>query len=350
MTVLNWGLWLIPLSLYICWIIYKENDRAISLLFATVLLNAVGVLFLMDYSDHTFLDKMAFKQMASVGLACFIVLFLFAFSINTLKVNYFLNGIGWWCFLSSFYVIFNAFIGIDSFNRGGVLGNASMLACGLAVSYPILYSRLKSMLFTGSLFWMALVIPLIAIVLLGSSMGYGVLATVLTILFLHRARNAIFAIVCIYGGAALTGYFFIGKDFFSSSGRLALWGHALNWQWTEGNMFVGQGIGSAPIWLPHIQNLNNFDRGSWFVQMHNDWLQILFEFGVVGLLVTGCIYMMLLYRSIPNRFTCASLMGYGVFMMGNFPLHWPMYAVLGVIIGMAAYLEVEDEVDSTYPA
>lgn len=349
MTVVNWGLWLIPISFYFSWQVYRCNRIAAAVL-SLVTCNFVYVLFLKDYSSYQLFDRMAFKQMASVGYACFLLFTMAAISTFPNNSKRLLLGVAWWCFLSSFYVIVNAFVGLSAFDRGGFLGNASMLACGIAVSYPILYSHLKKMYFDGILFWSALILPIAAVGLLGTSMGYGVLATVLSVLLLHSSKNAIAALLSVYGGALATGYFMMGSDFFSSSGRFTLWGHALNWQWEKGNIILGQGIGSAPIWLPHIQKINRFDRGSWFVQMHNDWIQIFFELGAIGLIICGLVYMVLLHNSISNKFLNASVLGFGVFMMGNFPLHWPMYAALGTIIGLAAYQEVPHEVDATYPA
>lgn len=141
------------------------------------------------------------------------------------------------------------------------------------------------------------------------------------------------ALLAGLGGAALLGGYLYGTPHLEPllNGRGELWSlmwgffrEQAPWHWV-----LGLGAGSTSTWLPLLQMQAGQDPT--LVPMafwaHNDWLSIGFEYGAVGLLLAGaCGYSLL--RHAKTRRVRAILLGACVAMLGNFPLHWPVTAVL----------------------
>lgn len=82
------------------------------------------------------------------------------------------------------------------------------------------------------------------------------------------------------------------KPFFNSSGRVEMWSFflklwAVNWK----NMPFGTGFGTFGIFSINLQKAFGVHSNSWWIWLHNDWLQMLFEAGAVGLLLMVALYM-----------------------------------------------------------
>jgi hypothetical protein len=118
-----------------------------------------------------------------------------------------------------------------------------------------------------------------------------------------------------------------------SNGRVQLWMDTFNFAWFNENLLTGQGIGTSQVWLPHITDLDPAQAiwRSYFIWLHQDWGQILLEGGLPLFLAVVLMYGAALVRAfkLPHPATFASLIAYGFFMMGNFPMHLPLHAFLG---------------------
>ncbi len=110
--------------------------------------------------------------------------------------------------------------------------------------------------------------------------------------------------------------------------------------WSEtANPYLGWGAGSFPFYGPKTQIVKNFMvekqadgslLGSWFLWAHNDWLQILLEFGIIGAVLSLLVYFKLLRMSYRRPALFAATVAYGVIMVGNYPWHAAPTAVLGL--------------------
>lgn len=73
----------------------------------------------------------------------------------------------------------------------------------------------------------------------------------------------------------------IASKYIDSSGRVMYWKAFFKWWNTQRVQIFGTGIGTFE-WMPRlVKDMQLDDRI--FLQMHNDWLQMLFEGGVAGL-------------------------------------------------------------------
>lgn len=122
------------------------------------------------------------------------------------------------------------------------------------------------------------------------------------------------------------------------NGRFDIWGYAYDW-WKSQGPFVwwfGAGEGSTPVIVPLIQMGKHYDPNSFsfYMYMHNDWLQFLFEGGAIGLSLAVLLYGEILLKS-KNK---AMVAAFGVAMVSNFPLHSPLITLFGILLMGRAYL------------
>lgn len=315
----------------------------------------------------TFNDARIVSAMASAYFVFFVLFFL----NHPLKYKpQYERAFGWICILESFYVVGAALYGIQDFRpttyglglfgRAGPLGNSSMAGCLIAVTYPFLNFGRAPLLNPAWAWWRftwkccTLFLPVVAILLLGSSVPIGVFGVVLCALILkryyvvqgHLPRWYEWAWTLVIGSTTLgVGYFYLDdakQKFFDSSGRFLfaswlfeLWGDLVS-RWG------GAGLNLTTNLLPKVQALHKDrmiehratgDTMDFWLWLHSDWAQCLFELGVIGF----CLYLILsvycVKRSwrIPGGYFAATL-GFLAMMLFNYPMHLPIHAFLGAFL------------------
>jgi O-antigen ligase len=73
--------------------------------------------------------------------------------------------------------------------------------------------------------------------------------------------------------------------------------------------------------------------------LHNDWLQIYFEAGVIGFALAVNVFIEAVRLSYRDVRWQTMIIGYGVAMCTNFPLHSPILALTGFMLLGGAYME-----------
>jgi len=151
-------------------------------------------------------------------------------------------------------------------------------------------------------------------------------------LMVIHAKTKIFAIIGIYGLAGAIGYVLLGGSLFHSSSRDIIYELSMKWWDQNANVWVGLGPGTTTILLPYIQKINDWSESYLYIYMHSDWLQILFEHGVLGLISALGLFFYLIHRSRHNPYLTLSIVTYGIFMICNFPMRLPLTALLGAVL------------------
>jgi hypothetical protein len=112
-----------------------------------------------------------------------------------------------------------------------------------------------------------------------------------------------------------------GKDLANPSGRIRFWQEFFEWWRDAGFYFTGTGIGTFEWLGPAITSMHG--RTQVVLQMHNDYLQMLFEGGIVGLglLIAFCA---VLFKRALHRSTrmLALFVGTLAFGLTYHPLHF----------------------------
>lgn len=131
------------------------------------------------------------------------------------------------------------------------------------------------------------VICLIAVAAGLSSIPYGVLlATVSAYLLKNRDYKKLLGLPVIM----LVGFVVEKGSLFNDSGRFDIYRLFMTEWWKKGLLTFGTGMGTfqfvAPIIQCEKQFLMNANCEGFFIrQMHSDWLELVFQFGIVGTIV-----------------------------------------------------------------
>lgn len=144
----------------------------------------------------------------------------------------------------------------------GYLGNWGMNICLLVCLTP----------FVPRFMWF---ISGTLVLLSGASTAYAVGAAVLFSEFRGRWRMVIPGLICV---ALIAG--FMNPGLLNDSERFKNW--ILYWNyWKQNSLLFGFGPGSMGPIGPYLQGING-ERQNWLLWAHNEYLQILFEFGICG--------------------------------------------------------------------
>ncbi len=212
-------------------------------------------------------------------------------------------------------ISFALFLAPDPTMQVPVFGNPSMAGSFLAVVAcvtPIFYTMPLLLL----VLWTGASTPLAAL-----AAG---LAIRLGLRLPRRARLYYLATLLVAGVAILLR----GVD---TNGRWEVWKQA--GRYVEPHYWLGAGAGSTPVLLPLIQAQNpglSIDGDGFFMFLHNDWAQIFFEYGFVGAVIAWGVFVLLMNRATDRLLP--PLIAYAVVMLGNFPLHSPLHALLGIVL------------------
>lgn len=203
----------------------------------------------------------------------------------------------------------------------GVLLNDSMSGCFSAVLLPLLFINHRPLwqigLVTASLFVAHQSLPLFCgfflLFMLGLQTGR-YLWTILT--------------PCIALGV---GFLALRSTLFDGRGRYNLWEMSMSWWVDHANGWIGTGSGSYHVIGPYLTH----ELGSIFTFLHSDWLQILFEQGVIGVVLALILFLKVLLKArgalLFSAATC------GIWMVANMPMRYPLSAFYLVVLIRVIY-------------
>lgn len=220
--------------------------------------------FLKDF--HNVNDRLILRTQGLEFFAyalLFTLLVVFQFSRFRINVRYFLARM-YYAVLAATFVTWALGYGYE-----GYLGNWGMNVCLLVCLTP----------FVPRYMWF---ISGLLVILSDASTAYAVIAVVFLSEWRAQWRMVIPGLICVAVAAA-----FLSPHLLSDSERF------LNWKlyiayWWENAKFFGFGPGSfAPIG-PYLQVLNG-EKNQALLWAHNEYIQVLFEFGALGfVLFAGC--------------------------------------------------------------
>ncbi len=101
-----------------------------------------------------------------------------------------------------------------------------------------------------------------------------------------------------------TGIYLLGNhEFWNSNGRTYIWKKTFDYWWKQGNHYFGLGPGSFALYGPGIslQNRQPNTIQTVFIWMHNEYLQVLFELGIIGLVLFLLLHIQMLYMSYKTK-------------------------------------------------
>ncbi len=238
--------------------------------------------------------------------------------------------------------------------RGGLLGNPSMSGCLLAFTFPVMLFRNwedgETSALTAVLELLGAGLVTVAIFLTGASQPPAVLAVTIGALALAKYRptpgRTLGVILFLTGGTTTLlrlSTYRPHEGVFDSSGRFGVWHLGLSWWLHHGHRFVGEGTGISQVALPLIQRaalpqVYYGQKLDWWMWFHSDWIQLLFENGLIGFAAGVVMYGYALHKSwLKAPWLFSAVAGVGATALFNFPAHFPVHAFIAVIIFAMAF-------------
>lgn len=209
-------------------------------------------------------------------------------------------------------------------NHFGLTGNGSMSACLVAITLPFLL--LQKATVNRAIF---IVMALTAVLITRASVPLGVLVTVLFTACFRNKRDIPVLLMGVIAALAI-GVYSIGGDLFDSNGRFETWKNVFHWWNNSGHRLGGFGVGSGLKLMPVLGISDGLTRFN--IWAHNDWLQVLFEQGILGLSSLFLLAMGALVRAYGRPLIFSSVCGFIVCSLFNFPAHLPLTAFVGIAL------------------
>jgi hypothetical protein len=144
-------------------------------------------------------------------------------------------------------------------------------------------------------------------------------------LFIRWPKFFVVPAILLGVGVSLGGY--IKPNFFDYGLRTGPWLMFMSFWRQHFLLLLGSGLGTFKFWGPAAQMANHFHEGRWWLWLHSDWLQILFELGAVGLALAIWCFGVVLKRAWKSLPLFLSLLVLGVTMGGNYPLRMAPFAL-----------------------
>lgn len=229
----------------------------------------------------------------------------------------------------------------------GIFGASSMDATWCAVVFPSIVLREKQRPFIEQ-FVMAL-IPVMAFVFADvGSTCFVVLALSFTAYFVLERK---YLLSLVFTSVILgTGFWATGNGMWRSQDRLDKWSMFLSWWSQHVSVFFGAGSGTFSVLGPEIQSAVSPEVGmvngqlaqtNLFTFFHSDWLQILFEQGLLGLGLAVILAFICFKKSLGRPWLFSTLCGTSFAMVTYFPLRFFVSQIFVLLIIRTALIGEE---------
>lgn len=290
-------------------------------------------------------DYVTYIQNSLMSGLCLLIVIIFFYHIPKNIINIFIESIAIIGLLDSVYVVIQLISGGNITSDSGFFHEPSMDGIFIAVTYPLLifknrfninnFKKLNILLYLFTF-----IIPIIAIIVTKSSIPVGVLAVVFSSFIIFKVNiktiNKILISSFVFILIIALGYLYTGPNIFSDSMRFMAYKLFLHYFFELFNLHIaiGTGTGTFAYWGPMIQQINSFLKGQYFVWAHNDWLQLMIENGIIGIVIYLNMAYWVLNMAIKSKkiYLITSFLAYMAAMCFNYPLHMATHAFLGCLI------------------
>lgn len=332
-------------AVLIGWAVMDRFGKSAGLLVSYLLVSTCAVVDFNVYKQVRPTDLTGMKFFASASALKMLILLIpfIAFRIDRLEMRKWGHlGVLFFVCCSLVHVLLQwIFIGCSDVNScGGTLGNpslnSSMVACAMPFVFRVLRKRMA---------WTVWGVCLGSVMLSGSSIGMGMMvgAAILELLpwrrleSLRLTRGDLFRIVLLgASGVAILlaiGWATVGyRELFSSGNRFKMWEFFMSSWSLPRNIPFGMGFGTFGIFSRVLQDIYQMDPKAWWIWLHNDWLQMLFEGGLVGLGLMIATYIEAARKLFRESYLAElrALILFGIFMFFNYPLHVGLTCAFGL--------------------
>ncbi len=244
------------------------------------------------------------------------------------------------------------YLKVDEFHKGiaglkinhlvGIMGNSGHLAGLLAITQPLFFDKTRENILSLILLWL-----IILVVGSASSLLVG-LCVVLFWLFFKK-RYVWFWSGVVTSVTLFTFIFIKFRDFFANNQRFEVWGKAF--ELLKGRIITGFGLGYFDALNIKLDGMNKYNH------LHNDWYQVVFELGLVGLVLALWIVWDYFDKFRKNKTDltiklAGIFLGFCILCFFSFPAHLWVMSVLALFTYAGIYainngVKIEDTADNT---
>lgn len=213
----------------------------------------------------------------------------------------------------------------------GSLGHPNLSAAMIAITVPSLF-RLG--------FWRYVPFAVVALLLTKSSFGIGTF--VITMAFWSFGSIGMLTTLAGALGVFIYGHFYGG--FFSNNNRADVWLDSISLFFKQDLLSVifGNGLG----WFPSAFN-SSFNYDSTYNHVHNEYLEVLFSFGFVGLFLLLFIVISFLRMNAP-KYLKASFIAITFNCLANFPFHVGSLAATSILVAATIFIHRKESDDGIF--
>lgn len=132
----------------------------------------------------------------------------------------------------------------------------------------------------------------------------------------------------IFSAGCLAAIPFLSEKVMDSQGRMTVYERMMGiWSSNPKSIIFGVGPGSF-MW----QSIGVGDPNSLFLSMHSDWLQVTFELGLIGLVLSLAVFVVCVLNVKKEPRLLAGVLGIGAFCLTYHPLRWFPSALFAAMI------------------
>lgn len=231
--------------------------------------------------------------------------------------------------INSIYMLARFTLHLQPYSMGLCSSIDGML---LAIMYPTLIEYTRTMK-SPLIRWTYRLLPRLAIFAAHGSIGMGGLCLGLFIMNFNLDK---IKFILLPVGLFIFAYFYkqhvAGHSLFNDSLRFICWKWLMDFWWTHANHWTGFGLGTYSTLGPVIQMLTRNQIGNWYIEMHNDWLQCLFELGYIGLAAVASLVAYCTYKVRKSPVLLASIVTYSASAFFYYPTKNPIIAAFGILL------------------
>lgn len=271
-------------------------------------------------------------EQLAIFLSSALIIYCLIDKINRLTIDDFIFFMQASLFFQCFIVYLNAF-GVNPYNLAnvipypvGALGQESLTGALIAVLSP-------SLLYKTSKRW--LMVPLLALLLLDVTFGYLAFFGAISFYFGYKklyAHVLAIIILLIVISLGVIGINYNHLEFFNDKGRFDLWFTVIDnyKQWDLSSQLFGKGLGYVWHNLGHIKDIDNKP----FRYLHNEYLELLYAFGIVGVGLMGWMLKPLLKVKFDEQSAILLSVIFAIIInsAGNFTLHIAPIGLIFLIV------------------
>jgi O-antigen ligase len=222
---------------------------------------------------------------------------------------------------------------------GGSLSNPSMNSSMIVATLPFLIKHTG-----GKVRWIALALAVGSVFLSKGSIGIGLLCALAV---LYAIRFKWWKLLALAPLPLAVGAFQMPLNLlFNSGNRFNAWEFLMGaWAKRPINYPFGTGYGTFGVFSANLQVSSGKFQNDWWIWLHNDWLEVLFTLGVVGLVLALLVYASALWRLYcrGEHTETISLCLFGLVMGCNYPAHQPISALFGAWIVLLGLLKTTNK-------